>query len=97
MTSTKQSTPRSVVAIFLLLVFAPSLQAQQRPPAAFKLTPAIRASLNRISAASLRKHLQFIASDELEGRNTPSAGLDRAAEYIAAQFKSAGLEAVGDQ
>lgn len=96
-TSTKQSTPRSVLAIFLLFVFASSLQAQQRPPAAFKLTPAIRASLNRISAASLRRHLQFIASDELEGRNTPSVGLDRAAEYIAAQFKRAGLEAVGDQ
>jgi hypothetical protein len=85
------------VAILLLFGFASSLPAQQRPPATFKLTPAIRASLNRISAASMRKHLQFIASDELEGRNTPSPGLDRAAEYIAAHFENTGLEAVGDQ
>jgi len=56
----------------------------------------VRGALDRISAASMREHLKFIASDELQGRNTPSARLDRAAEYIAAQFKKAGLEAVGD-
>ena len=32
----------------------------------------------------------------LEGRDTPSRGLDIAAEYIAAQFRRAGLEPVGD-
>ncbi|QBE65508.1 M28 family peptidase [Pseudoduganella lutea] len=51
---------------------------------------------DRISADSLRGHLSFLASDLLEGRGTPSRGLDLAAEYIAAQFRRAGLEAVGD-
>lgn len=55
-----------------------------------------RAALERISAASLRAHLSFLASDALEGRNTPSTGLEVAAEYIAAQFRRAGLEPVGD-
>ena len=32
----------------------------------------------------------------MEGRNSPSRGLDIAAEYIAAQFRRAGLEPVGD-
>jgi hypothetical protein len=32
----------------------------------------------------------------LEGRNTPSRGLDIAAEYIAAQFRRIGLEEAGD-
>jgi hypothetical protein len=32
----------------------------------------------------------------LQGRATPSPGLDMAAEYIAAQFRRAGLEPVGD-
>lgn len=50
----------------------------------------------RISANSLRGHLSFIASDLLEGRGTPSRGADIAAEYIAAQFRRAGLEPVGD-
>jgi hypothetical protein len=51
---------------------------------------------SRISADSLRGHLSFLASDLLEGRGTPSRGLDLAAEYIAAQFRRAGLEPVGD-
>jgi hypothetical protein len=50
----------------------------------------------RISAQSLRGHLSFLASDLLEGRGTPSRGLDIAAEYIAAQFRRAGLEPAGD-
>jgi hypothetical protein len=54
--------------------------------------PEVHAALDRISADSLRGHLSFIASDALEGRNTPSRGLDIAAEYIAAQFRRAGLE-----
>src|SRR3984885_11359771 len=55
-------------------------------------TPAEKAALDRISADSLRANLSFIASDELEGRNTPSPGLDRAADYIADRFRRAGLE-----
>jgi peptidase M28-like protein len=56
----------------------------------------ILAALDSVSADSMRGHLSFIASDLLEGRNTPSRGLDIAAEYIAAQFRRAGLEPVGD-
>lgn len=50
----------------------------------------------RISAESLRGHLSFLASDLLEGRATPSRGQDLAAEYIAAQFRRAGLEPAGN-
>ncbi|HVQ37078.1 MAG TPA: M28 family metallopeptidase [Pyrinomonadaceae bacterium] len=97
MKSNHQSTRRLIVAAFLVFVVVSSPQAVQTPAPSFKITPAIRAALNRISAGSLRNHLKFIASDELEGRNTPSPGLDRAAEYIAAEFKKAGLTPVGDQ
>ncbi len=55
-----------------------------------------RAVLDKISADSLRGHLSFIASDLLEGRDSPSRGLDIAAEYIAAQFRRAGLQPIGD-
>lgn len=55
-----------------------------------------QAALDRISAQSMRGHLSFLASDLLEGRNSPSRGLDIAAEYIAAQFRRIGLEPVGD-
>jgi hypothetical protein len=60
------------------------------------LTPQMQSTMDHISAQSLRGHLSFLASDLLEGRATPSRGLDLAAEYIAAQFRRAGLEPVGD-
>ncbi|MFL6257321.1 MAG: M28 family peptidase [Pyrinomonadaceae bacterium] len=55
-----------------------------------------RAALEGVSAESMKGHLSFLASDALEGRKTPSRGLDIAAEYIAAQFRRAGLEPAGD-
>src|SRR5277367_4698985 len=60
------------------------------------LTPQMQSTMDHISAQSLRGHLSFLASDLLEGRATPSRGLDLAAEYIASQFRRAGLEPVGD-
>ncbi|HTA43549.1 MAG TPA: M28 family peptidase [Bryobacteraceae bacterium] len=57
-----------------------------------EFSPAEQAALNRISAESLRANLSYLASDDLEGRKTPSAGLDRAADYIASQFQKNGLE-----
>jgi hypothetical protein len=55
-----------------------------------------RSALERVGAEDMRGHLSFISSDALEGRKTPSRGLDIAAEYIAAQFRRAGLEPAGD-
>ena len=72
------------------------LLGQEAPPAPAELSPAQSQALDRISADSLRGHLSFLASDLLEGRDTPSRGQDLAAEYIAAQFRRAGLEPVGD-
>jgi len=46
-----------------------------------------------LDAKTLRAHVRFLASDVLEGRGTPSRGLNLAAEYIAAQYQRAGLEA----
>jgi hypothetical protein len=40
----------------------------------------------------LRKNVTYLASDECEGRGPTTAGLNRAADYIAAEFKKAGLE-----
>ena len=57
-----------------------------------ELPPPEQAAIDHISADSLRTNLTYIASDELEGRNTPSHGLDLAADYIAAQFRRAGLD-----
>lgn len=61
-----------------------------------ELSSAHKAVLDAISEKSLRTNLTYLSSDALEGRGTPSKGLDMAADYIAAGFKKAGLEPVGD-
>ena len=43
----------------------------------------------------LRRDVTFLASDKLEGRGPGTKGIDRAADYIAGQFKLAGLEPGG--
>ncbi|WP_028296987.1 M28 family peptidase [Olivibacter sitiensis] len=48
---------------------------------------------NEITAADASKHLHIIASDEMEGRETGKPGNDKAAAYIAEQFKKMGLKA----
>lgn len=47
-----------------------------------------------ITADDLKKHLTYIASDELEGRDTGSEGQRKAAEYIANHFQSVGLSPI---
>ena len=74
-----------------LLFCAPSVLARE------DLIPAgVRAAAERIAADQLERDLKFLASDELEGRNTPSPGFDKAAEYIAARLTKAGLKPLGD-
>lgn len=36
-------------------------------------------------------HVQYLADDKLEGRNTGSAGYRKAAAYVAGEFERAGL------
>ncbi|NJL12721.1 MAG: M20/M25/M40 family metallo-hydrolase [Microscillaceae bacterium] len=45
----------------------------------------------KIPGASPEKHIRFLASDELMGRMTGTAGNNQAADYIAAHFKKQGL------
>src|SRR4051794_19592845 len=40
----------------------------------------------------LRRDVTFLASDECEGRGPTTQGLNKAAEYIAGEFKKAGLK-----
>jgi hypothetical protein len=47
-----------------------------------------------ISRQRVRSEIDYIASDALKGRNTPSAGLDSAAQYIARAFIRAGVQPV---
>lgn len=45
---------------------------------------------------AIRSHVDFLASDLLEGRSAASRGYDIAAAYVAAHFRQHGLEPSGD-
>ena len=86
---------RAGLALFLsAFLFA---QGRTAPKWDLVLTAPQKEALARISPDSLRGHLSFLASDLLQGRPTPSLGQDIAAEYIAAQFRRAGLKPGSDQ
>jgi hypothetical protein len=50
----------------------------------------------QITAARLSEHLHVVASDAMEGRDTPSRGLDETAKYIADDLKKLGIKPAGD-
>ncbi len=64
------------------------------------LSPQVRAdeaaALEPISAEKIHEHVQFLAADELSGRDSGEPGLEVAAEYLANQLRSYGLEPAGD-
>ena len=52
--------------------------------------------LSAIEQERVAEIINFLASDELGGRDTPSPGLELAAEFIGEQFRKASLEPLGD-
>jgi len=56
-----------------------------------------RNAAERITAERMKEILYFIASDEMQGRDTPSPGLDKTAQYIADNLKRLKLKPMGDK
>jgi hypothetical protein len=76
---------------FLLVIGATALIAV-RAPAGEKPTAE---ALAKASEERLRHDIDYLASDALEGRGPTTKGLDKAAEFIADEFKQAGLKPGG--
>lgn len=72
---------------------APEAEVELAPVEA-SISPA--AGVETITAGEMLAHISFLASDELGGRDTPSPGLEKAAQYLEDGFRSAGLEPAGD-
>lgn len=72
-------------------------QSEDEAPGPHTDHPAeIAAALDRISADSLTAHLDYLASDELQGRMTGTPAYDAAAGYVARQFAELGLQPAGE-
>ena len=52
--------------------------------------------VDTIAADQMRDYLTFIASDEMEGRDTPSRGLDTTAKFLAMNLTRWGFKPAGD-
>jgi len=80
-------------------VSVPRVLAQRKAKGPAKAAPvslATKRGVEVISAAQLRDYLSFIASDEMEGRDTPSRGLDITAKFLAMQLSRWGFKPAGD-
>jgi hypothetical protein len=85
-----------IVALSLAL---PTTLAQRKgggskPPNAAAVMAA--RGVDTISADQLKNYLTFIASDEMEGRDTPSRGLDTTAKFIGMNLTRWGFKPAGD-
>jgi Peptidase family M28 len=79
-----------------VLTAAAALCQVSPKPSPTASSPIARQLIALLTPNGLKADVSFLSSDLLEGRDTPSRGLDLAAEYIAAQYRRAGLEPVGD-
>jgi len=77
----------TVFAITVLLVLGVGSQYST----ATESKPMFKPSAERVQA-----HMAFLASDDLEGREAGTVGYDKAADYVAQEFKKLGLQTGGD-
>jgi len=88
----------SLLLILALSLVLPTTLAQRKGGAAKPTRAAALMTARRvdtISAAQLQNYLSFIASDEMEGRDTPSRGLDTTAKFIAMNLSRWGFKPAG--
>lgn len=76
----------SIVLLAIVSLSVGSVPAQTRPPR----------SKTTVTEASVRKHMQALASDEMRGRASASADELAAAKYIASQLKLLRIKPAGD-
>ncbi|GMV23012.1 MAG: hypothetical protein AMXMBFR57_29610 [Acidimicrobiia bacterium] len=78
----------------LLRTFA--LLALVAQATAAPLPVAVRTAADGITADRVAADLAFLSSDDLRGRATTSPGFDKAADFIVARLKAAGVAPAGD-
>jgi hypothetical protein len=90
-----------VLTLTMLAPLPVATRAQRRSSQSKTATASAAASAGRkaaelITAGQLKDYLTFVASDEMEGRDTPSRGLDTTAKFIALNLSRWGFKPGGD-
>ena len=84
---------KRLTALLLVATAAPAA-AQTAAPA--RPSEAVTRAAATITEADVRHGIGVIAHDSMEGRDTPSRGLDLTAQYVADQFRKFGLKPGGN-
>jgi len=87
---------RTLFAVFSLAVTSLFAIPGQSSPANNDLPTAAQQAMNAIDSEKIRATVKYLSDDKLEGRGTGQKGGDTAADWIAQQFKSYGLQPAGD-
>jgi hypothetical protein len=89
----------ALVLTSLLAVTFPATYAQRAADKSRKAAAAVTAqrAVDTITANQIRDYLTFISSDEMEGRDTPSRGLDITAKFLATNLARWGFKPAGDE
>lgn len=87
-----------VLASLLVTTFPATIPATFAQRAADKgqKSAAAQRGVDTIAANQMKDYLTFIASDEMEGRDTPSRGLDTTAKFLAMNLSRWGFKPAGD-
>jgi aminopeptidase YwaD len=85
---------RKILPLVLSIAFLISAARFALPPAsaALYLDQQSMAQIAGLSAERIREHVQFLASDQLQGRRAGTPAADEAARYIEKAFRSYGLQ-----
>jgi Peptidase family M28 len=88
----------ALVLASLLVTTSPATYAQRAAEKSKKTAASVTAqrAVDAITANQMRDYLTFIASDEMEGRDTPSRGLDLTAKFLAMNLSRLGFKPAGD-
>ena len=89
----------ALVLASLLVTTFPATYAQRAAEKPKKSAGSVttQRGVDTIAADQIRDYLTFIASDEMEGRDTPSRGLDLTAKFLAMNLKRWGFKPAGDE
>jgi hypothetical protein len=89
----------SLLLASLLVTTFPATYAQRAADKSKKAAASVttQRGVETISANQIRDYLTFIASDEMEGRDTPSRGLDTTAKFLAMNLARWGFKPAGDE
>jgi len=88
----------ALVLTTLLVTTFPATHAQRAAEKSKKSAVSVttQRGVDTIAANQIRDYLTFIASDEMEGRDTPSRGLDLTAKFLAMNLTRWGFKPAGD-